>query len=75
VIHRLTVKRIEGRLAIEISSELAQAMGVAEGDAVYVTTPRNLRDEAGRAIGLDEGLALAEDAFRRYASTLSELAR
>jgi hypothetical protein len=75
VIYRLVITKIEGRLAVELSADLAQAMGVREGDAVYLTSPVDVRADAGREVELQEGLAAAEDAFRRYDSALRELAQ
>jgi hypothetical protein len=75
VIYRLVVTKIEGRLAVELSADLAHAMGVREGDAVYLASPSEVRADAGRDVQLSEGLAAAEDAFRRYDSALRELAQ
>lgn len=74
MIYKVVVTRIEGRLAVELSADLAHAMGVREGDAVYLASPRQVGTGPGRDVQLQEGLSVAEDAFRRYADTLRELA-
>ncbi len=75
MIYKVVVTRIEGRLAVELSADLAHAMGVREGDAVYLASPRHVGSGPGREVQLHEGLSVAEDAFDRYADTLRELAQ
>jgi len=75
VIYKLVVTRIEGRLAVELSPDVAHAMGVAEGDAVYLASPRDVGAGPGRDAQMQEGLDVAESAFRKYADTLRELAQ
>lgn len=75
MIHKVVVTRIDGRLAVELSADLAHAMGVREGDAVYLASPRDVGPGPGRDVEFREGLGAAEDAFRRYADALRELAQ
>ncbi len=75
MIYKLVVTRIEGRLAVELSADMAHAMGVGEGDAVYLASPREVGVGPGRHAGMQEGLDVAEGAFRKYANTLRELAQ
>jgi putative addiction module antidote len=72
---KLTVKRVGRSLGVTLSREAAQALGVHDGDALFLTDApggfRLTREDPGS----EESTGVAEDFLSRYASALRKISR
>ncbi len=72
---QLTVRKVGNSLGVTLPSQAAQALGVKEGDKLFLTeSPDGFRITPYDP-GFEASMKLAEGFMRRYRNALRELAR